>query len=696
MSASRAGLTLALLCLFPVVGCRCSDNHLVSKDVCIGVDLLEPGHPDSCGLNSECGDHYACSAVKDRPNLTCCVFADRKCTTEADCCPGETCPADIKTCHDKWLSCNIDADCGDKGDQVCEVFDDHYATPGTVEKRCRFKVCAALGDCPAGQSCFQGECLADLPCGGSCEAGKACVPSINRCQDYTTPTGRTEAACPMSCAPGFIATFKDSRNIWDGCNLPEVKCVCAELPGLSSEDLGRFSAIAADPAKNEVLVSAYDGQYGDLVVLRYGADGQMVRRDYVDGVPAGIAKYGPSGSRGGIVDPGDDVGRYTDVAVKGDKAFVSYYDVTHGDLKLASRGPDGTWATYRIDGASGDLGLYTSIDIDSDGYPGISYFQRAGNSGFDASSCPGSVAAVDKKYITALKFARATSSSPGASEWNIKTLDCQARPPPVCDGCTQVCANAGAGASCYPATTGCIGCASTDTCVSVSGIPACAAKFNPPDLNDLIDGTGLFTALTFKGKDANIVFQQRVPVTGKPGVYRGQLAGIHIGAQGTVGPVHLLDTDGDTGYFPDIKVEPGTGKLGVSYHSYSSRKLKYLYTPDLGATATPEVIDPGTGPTGSGQSAWVGTDSSLVFGPTAGDVFVVYQDATNGDLKFAQRSPTWKLLPALRTEGAVGFFADAALQGKTLFVSHARIHAKLVAGDPHVDNTLILERHPLP
>ena len=47
----------------------------------------------------------------------------------------------------------------------------------------------------------------------------------------------------MTCTAGFIATFKDARNIWDSCNLPSVQCVCAELPGLQSNDLGRFSFV---------------------------------------------------------------------------------------------------------------------------------------------------------------------------------------------------------------------------------------------------------------------------------------------------------------------------------------------------------------------------------------------------------------------------------------------------------------------
>ena len=47
-----------------------------------------------------------------------------------------------------------------------------------------------------------------------------------------------------------------------------------------------------------------------------------------------------------------------------------------------------------------------------------------------------------------------------------------------------------------------------------------------------------------------------------------------------------------------------------------------------------------------------------------------------------------------RTDGAVGFFADALFTDGKLFASHARIHAKLVQSEPQVDNSLLLEALP--
>jgi hypothetical protein len=683
-------LPLALAAFAVVVsGCDCGQK-IVKKDECLGVSGQQADRNDPCTSNDECSDHFACKPVKDREGLQCCVFNDRTCTTEADCCPGQTCPAERKKCFDKFVSCQVDADCGDKGDRFCEVYTDFYGS----SSRCRFKPCGPLGECAEGLSCFQGECMADLPCSGTCEAGKACVPSIDRCQDYASPTGRPQAACPMTCAPGFIATFNDPRNLWDSCQLSAVACVCAQLPSLRSNDLGRFSAVAADPG-NAVYVSAYDGQYGDLVVVKYGLDGTKQATEYVDGVPQAAVKYGPSGARGGIVEPGPDVGRYTDVAVGGGRVYVSYYDVTNGDLKVAVRSSSGTWATHRVDGLAGDLGLYTSIALDSDGLPGISYFQRAGESTFNVQDCPLPRPTGATKYITALKFAKATTATPASDgDWQVKTLSCLSRPPPVCDACTGLCADPGTGPACLTAGTGCTGCTSDEVCVSVNSTNVCAEKVTPSDLQSVPAGVGVFSSLAFKGKDAIIAYARRTPPMSGAAV-DGDLYAVSVTGAGTVGTPVVIDASGDTGYFPDVKVEAGSGTIAIGYHDFSSKAFKFYSAPQLQTGITPEIVDRGTNPAQAGDQGWVGTDSAIVFGPQ-GVVWALYQDATRGDLKLAKRTASWAIQASPRTEGAVGFFADAVFSDGKLFASHARIHSKLVQSEPQVNNSLILEALPSP
>ena len=672
---------------------------------CKGAKGVQPNHDSSCNSSVECGDHYGCAAPKDKPTLKCCVFADRKCNTEADCCPGQTCPMDRKKCFDKYLACETDADCGEAGDRVCLPYSDSYGT----STRCRFKPCGLLGACPDGQSCFQNECLAALPCTGACDPGKGCVADTDRCQDFakvpSTPLladggSRVVNSCPMTCNSGFIATFKDPTNIFDSCLLPTAICICAELPGLQSEDLGRFSAIAAQSGKG-LFVSEYDGQFGDLVVARYDLNGVKLGVDYVDGVPTGAVKYGPSGARGGVIEPGDDVGRYTDIATGGGFVYVSYWDVTHGDLKVAVRDANGKWTNHKVDGDNGELGLYTSIAIDSDGLPGISYFQRAAEATFDVTACPAPAPTGPKSFITALKYAHAKTATPSsASDWTVSTIACQSRPTPPCYSCSasNTCADPGTGPDCYAPATTCTGCdPNTETCVTVGTTATCSKKYNPSNLNDITDGVGLFSSIAFNGKEAFIGFMKRT--TPPPmGATRynpdGDLYGVKISATGTAGALVKLDSDGDTGYFPDVKIDPSTKNVAIAYHDFTSKKLKFYYAAQFQASVVPEVIDTGTGAAGSAEADFVGTDSSLIFGTGAGSVYAVYQDATRGDLKLAKRAATWQVQPSIHTAGAVGFFADGVFVDGKMFASHARIHARLIAGEPHVDNALLVESVP--
>lgn len=679
--------TLALLSAFAFLdACSCGKTNLMPTDQCAGISGVQAGKTSTCTSNDECGDHFGCADIKDKAGVKCCVFEDRACTTEADCCPGQTCPSTRKKCFDKFVSCEKDADCS--ADQFCEVWTDSYGT----SSRCRFHVCGSLGECPDGQSCFQGECMASLPCGGSCAAGQSCVPSTNQCQDYSMPTGRPMAACPMTCAAGFIATFKDERNLWDTCSLPPVACVCAELPGLQSNDLGRFSAIAADPG-NALYVSEYDGQYGDLVVVKFGLDGKKIATEYVDGVPTGAVKYGPSGARGGVVEPGPDVGRYSDIAVSGGRAYVSYYDVSNGDLKVALRGTDGKWTNHRVDGATGDLGRYTSIAIDSAGKPGVSYFQFGAEAGFNVMDCPAPRPTGATKYITALKFAHANTTTPAAdTDWTVKTVACQSRPAPICDACAGVCADPGTGPGCFTAATNCTATCdpNTQACVSNNGASVCATKFTPPQLQDVPVGIGLFSSLTFKDTDAVIAFMRRNAATTTTAA-EGDLLGVTVTGAGSVGTPVVLDASGDTGWFPDVKLEPGSNAIAIGYHDFTSKAFKYYYAPTLQTGVTPEVIDTGLDPTAPGTQSFVGTDSAIVF-TAQGSPLAVYQDPTRGDLKLAKRAASWVVQTPVATTGAVGFFADGVFSDGKIYASHARIHAKLIMGEPTLDNALLLEQ----
>ncbi len=125
------------------------------------------------------------------------------------------------------------------------------------------------------------------------------------------------------------------------------------------------------------------------------------------------AHWNPSVSGGGGAtldgDSGVDVGEYASNAIctqsmtycgatsDTDYRHISYYDETNGDLKRAWY--NGVWNTQTID-SEGDVGLYTSIALDSLGAIHISYLDKTND---------------DLKY--------ATSTSGNEGTWQTTTVD---------------------------------------------------------------------------------------------------------------------------------------------------------------------------------------------------------------------------------------------------------------------------------
>ncbi len=110
------------------------------------------------------------------------------------------------------------------------------------------------------------------------------------------------------------------------------------------------------------IISFYDTQADDLVCC----DGY--------GYTSGSLDYTTR-----IVDSGGRVGRYNSIAVSSEGyATISYYDETFGNLKIAEQGLD-DWSCYHVDYA-GDVGSSTSIILDEDDDPHVSYLNNDNSS----------------------------------------------------------------------------------------------------------------------------------------------------------------------------------------------------------------------------------------------------------------------------------------------------------------------------
>lgn len=646
--------------------CHCGKSPTLQKSA------LCANGAKSCQKDADCNDHEACSATGGEQ---CCAFSARTCKESSDCCPGQICKRDGH-CFDQRVECpNGDSDCGDPGsDRVCLQYTDGQ---GKTDQVCGYAPCDASNACAEGLSCFKGFCVGSAPCNGHCDDGAICIPQSNTCWGYGQ-------RCNVSCGPGYLAVEKNPNNIWDSCNNRDVECECAELPALVSSDLGRYASSTAT-SDGQVAVSMYDGQYGDLVVRTYDASGSVTKTEYVDGVPSsGTIVAGPSGPRGGIADPGPDVGQYTSIAHDATgRLYVSYYDVTDGDLKLAIRDASGAWTTQTVD-STGDVGLYSSIALDPSGKPTIAYFQRAGALG--SADCP-AASGSPPDLVTGVKLAIASSPTPASSsDWTKSFVECAARPPPPCYGCGQgqLCISDGSGGTvCAASASGCSGCQSSDVCVTQGGAPTCATPYTDKPLLGVPLGVGLYPSVAYKDTSVVVAYYDRL--NGRVRAATGQ---------GTLTPVTIDDGD-DVGMFTDLAVEPtGSKRIAIAYHDATNRSLKFWMGTQL-AHATVQadsVIDTGLADPLQDGPSFVGGNVHLLFAQD-GNLYAAYQNSTGNDLRVSVRAATGWQLKKSWTQGALGWFADLVqLPSSTaLYVSHTQLHTKLQQGHPVKDNAPHLE-----
>jgi hypothetical protein len=639
---------------------------------------------DCCKKDEDCVSLKKVQKDPDPANWFCkeeiqtCLPLQKTCTDDGQCCPGQTCSTTIGLCVDTYTQCTVAVDGGSGDESACPV-KGQYCEPmlGLFPSGagCTFTKCQTTTDCAQGLSCFNSYCVGEPPCRGGCPGGAVCTPVNNMCFQLDSPS----ASCSQTCTPGTILVFEDGQNTFNECNPAEKdSCTCLPLPPILSGDLVRFND--ATLANGKLLVSAYDGDFGDLVLRTYDK-GTLAQTslEYIDGVPSTGAVTGdPKGPRAGRADKGPDVGRYTSLAydASSDTTHIAYYGVTDGtsatgDLKYAWRVGTGAWTILTVDGAdsggvnTADTGLYTSLVLAADGAPVISYFQKFGVG--------------TRAGTSALKIARGKTAQPAsAADFIISTIEtegvtalpCAENPCGTGQLCVQqtgmangVCvANSSA---CHPA------CASTEVCGVSAGAPACLTALAGPALADLPDGDGLFSKVAYLDGKLVVVWYDH-----KLGQLKGLITQRDSPTQGVAfnaNEIKVLD-DGarpgaaaahDVGRFVSLAIADGASgaphRIALAYLDQTAHQLNVL-TADAGwANVTPvdkRIVDTGAGtPTGDTQ-LFVGADTSIRFvGPL---LSILYQNQTGGDLRLATQTAAGT--PASYTttiidKGAAGFYS---------------------------------------
>lgn len=588
LEARRVPLFIALA-LAATVGC--------GDSCCTDEPVTSIGEPQ-CKLDTQCDpgiDFRFGACQNDLPG----------CADDTECCPGTRCRSDLNLCFpillDSEYECETSSDCQDPAQRCISTVIGARDPINT----CVYELCTGDSECGFGRACYEGRCVASAPCSGSCPDGTACDVITGKCAAF--PAG--SKGCDVACGEAQLKVFTDPASM-SGERCCALECECAGLPPIVPTRFGRYSRVVF--TTDEVLVSAYDAQFGDLVLARYKVDGSFTRLDYVDGVPAnGAVVADPRGPRGGVSEPGPNVGTHTSIAADSNGlARIAYHDEDGRSLKVALEQPDGTFKSHFVDGGDGDanFGQFTDIVVDANGLVTVSYFaHNAELAGFSGTS-------------SGIKIARSRTPNPAsAADWDLFVVDAR----PVVDA-------------------------------EAAGLPA--------ESIDVPRGRGLFTSITLDGATAVVAYYDAVD---------GDLRAATLDGT-TLSPPVIVDGDGvagrrngDVGRFPTV-ARIGTN-LTIVYEDFGRHEVRAWQgaSSELGNGGTYSLVDRGQDPTRSGKQ-FVGAGARLAQG--AASPVVVYQDASNNDLKLAAFDGTEWVPGALITDGAHGYYSDVALGAGKLYI----------------------------
>jgi MYXO-CTERM domain-containing protein len=384
---------------------------------------------------------------------------------------------------------------------------------------------------------------------------------------------------------------------------------------------------------NDALLSEGDSQlFGDLVVGKYDLGKQAVEWKTVDGLPVrsdpATCPDSPKTSwRNGEVDSGDDVGLWTSLQVSTDgRPMVSYYDATNKQLKyavLTDANDVNSWKTIVLKTQPGaDIGRYSKMQLVG-GKPVIAFLHiEPGNGGLTRSKVVVARANIEvPQDPTDFRFEDAAVE---------ETNPCAASTCTASQGCVK------STGVCTPTVGGCTpaDCGTGNACVTVTGKATCVAvkgatQTYPEVFGDYISlaqGAGQVGMVVYDRPHGNLVSLAQAA--------EGQWTRTILdGETGSRTAKTAIDT-GDVGIAASLAID-NSGTWHITYVSGLDETLRYL-TVTGGKPGKSEIIDDGSTVDGKAFADGkhvVGDDSAI---HAEGDVITVYyQDATIGTLRRA-------------------------------------------------------------
>ena len=180
----------------------------------------------------------------------------------------------------------------------------------------------------------------------------------------------------------------------------------------ATDEIGRYQSAVVSGGK--LYIAAYDSTFGDLAFTTITDPQQKPVWYPVDGLPSGDPQNTDGkATRGGYVDPGDDVGRFTSLAFTSQgNPVVAYQDVTNNAVKLAIRDGEKWNLTAVTDPKEGvGLGAFNQLVLDPSGIPTVAYMVAGVANGMGVVSAQ-------------LVVATAKSAKPtGPADWTKKVVE---------------------------------------------------------------------------------------------------------------------------------------------------------------------------------------------------------------------------------------------------------------------------------